>query len=124
MAIETTYLPEIQEIYAMRDSSSVQSFLESHPQLVGLLLEAYPHLLESFGPQPEVILEVVRNPEAEEPDQLFAYIRTSLPISDALARLDTFDETWFLDQLDRVDDLFNFNLEAVAYNRSSLTALR
>jgi len=43
--------------------------------------------------------------------ELFAYIRTSLPVDEALSRLDKFDEEWFLDQLDRAGGRFNFNLE-------------
>jgi hypothetical protein len=60
-----------------------------------------------------VTLEVVSDPEVEGVEELFAYILTSLPVNEALARLHRLDEEWFLDQLDRVGGRFNFNLEFV-----------
>jgi hypothetical protein len=68
---------------------------------------------EHFGSGIPVVLEVVSDPEVEGWDQLFAYILTSLPVREALAQLNKLDKEWFLDQLDRVDGLFNFNLEFV-----------
>jgi len=60
-----------------------------------------------------VVLEVVSDPEVEDMDELFAYILTSFPVDEALARLAKLDEEWFLDQLDQVGGRFNFNLEFV-----------
>ncbi len=103
----------LEETYSFRDATVVRRFLQIHPHLVKLLLDAYPYLLELFGPDPEVALEVVSDPEVADWDQLFAYICTPLPVNEALARLHRLDEEWFLDQLDRADDLFNFNLECL-----------
>jgi len=104
-------LPRLREIYAFRNPDQVRSFLVTHPDLVEVLFEARSYLEALFGSDLEVILEVVTDPDAEGLKQLFAYIHTSLPIDDALERLDRLDEEWFLDQLDRVDGLCNFNLE-------------
>jgi hypothetical protein len=109
--IEGQCLHQLEEIYSLRDAATVRRFLHTCPQLVEVLLEAHGYLQEYFGPDPQVVLEVVSDPEAESVDELFAYILTSLPADEALARLDRLDEEWFLDQLDRVDGLFNFNLE-------------
>jgi len=87
--------------------------LHTYPQLVEVLLEARLYLQKYFGPAPQVTLEVVSDPEVEGVEELFAYILTSLPVDEALARLDRLDEEWFLDQLDRVGGRFNFNLEFV-----------
>ena len=106
-----TRLDDLEELYSLRDAATVWPFLLAHSQLVEVLLEAYPYLEEHFGPDPKVTLEVVNDPEAVTRKQLFAYIVTSLPPAKALARLDKLDEEWFLDQLDRVDGLLNFNLE-------------
>jgi hypothetical protein len=107
------YPHQLEEIYSLRDASVVRRFLYAHPQLIEFLLEAHVHLQKHFGPDPQVELAVVSDPEAEGEEQLFAYILTSLPVDEALARLDRLDEEWFLDQLDRVDGRFNFNLEFV-----------
>ena len=68
--------------------------------MIEVILEAYPHLVKHSGPNPQVMLEVVRDPEAERSEQLFAYILTSLDTDEALDRLDRLDEEWFLDQFD------------------------
>ena len=106
-------LSVLEEIYLFRNATAVRRFLQAYPRLIDVLLEAQPHLAKHFGPDPQVALEVVSDPEANWAKQLFAYIRTSLPVEAALAQLYLLDEEWFLDQLDRVNGLFNFNLEIV-----------
>jgi len=98
-------------MYSFHDAVTVQRFLQANPHLIEAILEAYPYLVKCFGPDPQVMLEVVRDPEAEGVEELFAYILTPLPVDEALARLDKLDQEWFLDQLDRVGGRFNFNLE-------------
>ena len=95
------------------NAAAVGRFLHAYPQLIEVLLEAHVYLQKYFGPDPQVTLEVVSDPEVEGVEELFAYILTSLPVNEALARLDKLDEEWFLDQLDRVGGRFNFNLEFV-----------
>lgn len=111
--VTTTRLYKLDELYSFRDAAAVQRFLQTHPHLIDVLFEAYPYLLKHFRPDPQVALEVVSDPETEGSGELFAYILTSLSVAEARARLDGLDEEWFLDQLDRVGDLFNFNLEFV-----------
>jgi hypothetical protein len=111
--VASARLSKLDEMYLLRNTTTVRRFLQTYPRLIDVLLEAQSHLAKHFGPDPQVALEVVSDPEADDAKQLFAYIRTSLPVEAALARLDMLDEEWFLDQLDRVNSLFNFNLEIV-----------
>ena len=111
--IESQRLHQLEEMYSLRNAAAVRCFLHTYPQLVEVLLEARLYLQKYFGPAPQVTLEVVSDPEVEGVEELFAYILTSLPVDEALARLDRLDEEWFLDQLDRVGGRFNFNLEFV-----------
>jgi len=111
--IESQRLHQLEEMYSLRNAAAVRRFLHTYPQLVEVLLEARLYLQKYFGPAPQVTLEVVSDPEVEGVEELFAYILTSLPVDEALARLDRLDEEWFLDQLDRVGGRFNFNLEFV-----------
>jgi len=112
-AVESHRFRRLEEIYSFRDAEAVRRFLHAYPQLVEVLLEAHVYLQKYFGPDPRVTLEVVSDPEVEGMDELFAYIVTTLSVDEALARLDRLDEEWFLDQIDRVDGRFNFNLEFV-----------
>jgi hypothetical protein len=100
-------------MYLLRNATAVHRFLQAYPRLIDVLREAQLHLAKHFGPDPQVALEVVSDPEVDDSKQLFAYICTSLPVDAALAQLDLLDEEWFLDQLERVNGLFNFNLESV-----------
>ena len=104
-------LNQVEAWYRLDNAGRVRQFLYQHPMLPGVLVEAFGPLQKCFGPYPQVMLRVVADPEVEDSDELFAYIRTSLPPEDALNRLNELDELWFLDQLDRVNGLFNFNLE-------------
>lgn len=101
----------LEQIYPLRNAAAVRRFLRTYPQLHEILLEAHTHLERYFGPNPQVTLEVVSDPEVEGLEELFAYIHTRLPVAEALVQLDKLDEEWFLDQLDRVGGRFNFNLE-------------
>ena len=76
--ITSTRLHKLEEVYPLRDALVARHFLLSHPQLIGVLLEAHPYLLKYFGPDLQVALKVVRDPEAEDSEQLFAYIFTSI----------------------------------------------
>lgn len=106
-------LHQLEEIYSLRQPAAVRRFLRTHSQLVEVLLDAYVYLQRHFGPDPQVVLEVVGDPEVDDWDELFAYVLTSLSVDEALAQLDRFDEEWFLDQLDRIDGQLNFDLEFV-----------
>lgn len=107
------FLYQIEEIYSLRNAETVRGFLHTYPQLIEVLLEAHVYLQRYFGPDPQVTLEVVSDPEVEAIEELFAYILASLPVDEALTRLDKLDEEWFLDQLDRTGGRLNFNLEFV-----------
>lgn len=111
MAIQCPECHSLDNVYSVRDASKVYRFLQEHDELVGFLLEAYPQIEKHFGPAPQVKLQVISDPEGHGLEQLFAYIHTSLPVQEALSRLELLDEEWFLDQIDRVGDVFNFNVE-------------
>ncbi len=111
--VNQAQLHKLEERYSFRDAAEVRRFLVAHPDLIDVLLEAQPYLEKYFGPEPDVVLDVVNDGETASWQQLFAYIQTSLSPDEALAQLDKLDEAWFLDQTDRVDDLFNFDLDIV-----------
>ena len=103
---------ELDELFDYRKKDRVRAFLKSHPNLIDFLQESYYYLYKFFGPNAKHILEVVSDPENNH-QTLFVFIHTSLSINKALAKLDKFDDEWFLDHFDQVDGDLNFNLEAV-----------
>jgi hypothetical protein len=104
--------PHVANAYALRNAPACDAYFAAHPQVADFLQASYGQLRRFFGPEASLVLEVVRDPEASVPsDFLFVNIRTSMPVDDALARLDQFDEDWYLDQVDTFGDLVNFNLE-------------
>lgn len=90
-------LQSLKQLYIFRRSEKVSEFLDTHPLLVPLLVEAYSRIGDYFGPQPQVILEVVTDPEAMDDRQLVAFIRTDLHPAEALARLDRLDKDWWFE---------------------------
>lgn len=106
-------LAQIKGLYSLRDAAFVMGFLRIYPALIDLLLEAPTYLERTFGPNPQVVLEIVVDPESEDSEELFANIRTSLPVEEALERLNQLDDVWFLAQLGQTGGRFNFNLEFI-----------
>ena len=102
---------KIKQIYTLRNAQSVEQFLKQHPHLIDFLLESYPYIEKYFGKQTKVFLDIFLDPELAE-EQLLASIETSLSVDEALTLLNKLDDEWFLPQLDSVDNLFNFHLEA------------
>ncbi len=109
--LRTARLRELEGMYSFQDAAAVRRFLQARPHLIEVIIEAHLHVSEVFGPHSKVELEVFSDPEVEGQEQLFANILTSLPIDEALSRLDRLDKDWFLDQLGQVNGQFNFDLE-------------
>ena len=101
----------VEQFYMLRGPEEVAEFLRAQPVLVPLLLEAYPQIARHFGAGPEVVLEVVVDPEAVDDRQLFALILTGLPAEDALARLERLDREWWLGAMDKVQGSLCIDVE-------------
>jgi len=101
----------LERLYTFRRHTEVSRFLEKHPFLVPVLVEAYSKFGNCFGPYPRVSLEVVKDPEVQGLVELFGYIVTRLTPEEAGKRLQRFDRDWFLDQLPHVKGLLNFDVE-------------
>src|SRR5260370_37318499 len=74
----TEAVGEIQRLYTVKDEAEVLAFLQDHPSLVPLLLEAAPQLQKYF---PGARLSVERIADPEEPiEQLFVSAATGRPV--------------------------------------------
>jgi len=105
-------LIKLSRMYALSKYSKLFRFFDENQYLIPVVIEAHRELKKRF-PSEKLLLEVVSDPEAGGCDELFAYILTSLPVEDALQRLNDLDEQWFLNELDRTNGLFNFNLRFI-----------
>jgi len=95
-----------------RGKSQVKDYLKSYPALIVFLQDSYKYLVKIFGQTTRYVLELATDPEHDH-QTLFVYIRTPLSVGEAQARLDAFDDQWFLDHVDEIGDRLNFNLEIV-----------
>ena len=91
----------LEQQYIFRDRNGVIGFLENHKFLIPLLLEAYSKIRLYFTEYPEVVLEVVTDPDVPNDNQLVASIKTNLSPNEALEKLDSFDSKWWLQSMDR-----------------------
>jgi len=101
----------LEKLYTYRRSSEVAEFLKANSFLVPILVEAYNRIGDYFGLQPEVVLEVVRDPEFHKAVEIFGYVISTLTPDEAGRRLQQFDRNWFLKQLSRTKGLLNFDVE-------------
>jgi hypothetical protein len=94
-------LSKLGRMYNLSNSSRLLHFFDENHNLIPVVIEAHEELRKRF-PSEELSLEVVSDPETDGCDELFAYILTSLPVEDALQKLNDLDEEWFLNQLERI----------------------
>jgi len=113
-SVVRTYEFEIQlleRLYSFRKGVEVSRFIERHPFLVPVLVEAYSKIENYFGFYPQIFLEVVNDPEVQGLVEVFGYIVTKLTPEEAGKQLQRFDQDWFLNQLPRVKGIVNFDVE-------------
>ena len=100
----------IESRFTKRNRGQVMGYLDRYSWLPGFLASAV-RILDRYFPQgTEYNLELFSDPE-EDWIELFVNIRCALPISEALERLDAFDDDWFLDQVGKVGGIVSFNVE-------------
>lgn len=85
--------------YVTEDPAKVHCFLTHHPHVEQLLQDAKASLQHTFGKGVTVSLTVTSNPELTDGEFVVARIHSSLSVTKAKARLDAFDETWWLDHI-------------------------
>src|SRR5262245_14841772 len=87
-------IQDLRREYAFQ-SEAVAGFLRRNADVAWVLFEAKSALQAAFGVSVKVRLAVVSDPDIDTVSQkLFAYIRTTLPLTAALAALDSFDREW------------------------------
>jgi len=86
----------LEKLYTYRRPNEVKGYIIAYPFLVPLLVEAHDKIGDCFGP-PEIVLEVVTDPEALDDRQLVAFIQTNFDVDEALTRLRQLDKNWWFE---------------------------
>ncbi len=89
----------VEPLYDFRRPREVSTFLQAHPFLLPLLVEAHEKIAEYFEPSTKPILEVITDPESEDGRELFVLVPTHDTPEEALSRLERLDQEWWLDVL-------------------------
>ena len=98
--------------YTLDAAGAAAAFLDAHPFLTPLLLEAYPVLVQHF-PQGDLFLRVSRDPEDPTWYELVAAINPGCEPAEALRRWDRFKQDWWLANMDRDQGLFFFHIDYI-----------
>ena len=107
-----TCTERLTELFRFRGEQEVKAFLDKHDDLAPLLIEATAPIRRLFGEKTPVVLEVFRDPEAEEDEsELFALIQTNLPVEEARGLRAQLDEEWWLENSARADCRLNIDVE-------------
>jgi hypothetical protein len=102
-------LVQIHQLYTLHNRPDVFAFLRQHPFLIEVVVEASAMLVNVFGRQTPLSMEVMCEPEGDD-SELFAFAHVELSAEEALAALRAFDEQFFLEQQAKVAGLFNVDV--------------
>ena len=91
--------PVVGRCFKIANPAMVASFLRDNPDLLDVLLQACAPLRALFGESTPLDLRYQRDPEIPHRRYLCVRVTTDLPVSDAIQRMDRFDEGWWLDRI-------------------------
>ncbi len=95
-----------------RNPAAVEAYLARYPEILNFIEAAWPALVDCFGDSIEIKLEVLAYPADEIiQEELVGWIQSTDDIDEGLARLDRFEDEWYLDHMAEVSSKFNFNIE-------------
>jgi len=104
-------LEELSHYFVLRNRDAVVGFLESHPELIRPVLEAYTHIQAVF-PDAQAFLDVdIDGDLLGQHQQLVVAIATDVDAHAAVTRLRTFDFDWWLTQPASKTGLLLFTVE-------------
>lgn len=103
----------LEDLYHIEDTAAVAEFLARNEFLHDLLVEAHNRIVEFFGEDADVHLEVCDDADSGGDRQLYAVISTPLAAKDAIPIQERFDDEWWLDNLMRACGKFNIIVEYV-----------
>ena len=112
-AVSEKAIERLAGIYQFDNADEVAAYLRAYPFLVDLLVEAREKIGEHFGRETPVVLEVFTFQDADDDQELFALVRTSLSPNEAAACLDRLDRDWWLAASPRAQCQMNVSVDFV-----------
>ncbi|MEZ4711713.1 MAG: hypothetical protein R3A44_31265 [Caldilineaceae bacterium] len=94
-----------------RNTDQVLEYLHAYPAIGLFLQAAWPQLVKHFGDQLEVTLELLYFADEQTEPELVGWIHYAGDLETGVRKLDAFNESWFLDNMDEFSGRLNFNLE-------------
>ena len=101
----------IQRRYDLQDRQAIWRFLSGHHQVGQDLIDVHNYIVQHFGPEPQVTLRVITDPEIPDWKQLFAFIHTTQSFDSALDTLDAMRLQWFRDHPNRDRNALTLTIE-------------
>jgi hypothetical protein len=97
--VATNDIEELERLYSLRKPMQVRRFLGEHAFLVPLLVETHDIVTRYFAPL-SLALEVVADPDSTDDQQLVLFVVLQGTPAEAFAKLQQFDDEWWLDAMD------------------------
>lgn len=99
--------------YEIRNPSKVAEFLGENLFLLDLLKEIPHKLSKFFGRSVKLAVELVAEPEMPSSKEIFVIVLTKKDAKEARAKMDEFDQKWWLENIDKANCKLNVSLEYV-----------
>ncbi len=94
-----TRVRELEEVFEFRSPEAIAEYLGSRSTLsqVDLLLEVSARAKSYFGPECRFVLDLRTDREGDGPPELFAYVVTGMPASEAWNAMCQMETGWWLE---------------------------
>lgn len=99
--------------YEIRNPSKVAEFLSENLFLLDLLKVIPGKLRKFFGKNAKLAVELFVEPEMPSSREIFVLVLTKNDAKTARAKMDEFDQKWWLENLDKANCKLNVSLEYV-----------
>lgn len=109
-AAATNGLEDLERLYSFRYPTQVKTFLNEHAFLVPLLGAAHDITMRYFAPL-SLTLEVIADPNSADDQQLVLFVGLQDTPAEAFAKLQRFDDEWWLDAMDEAKGRLCISLE-------------
>jgi hypothetical protein len=94
-SVSASQIDELVRQYLISERDRVMSYLATHGELVGVLLDARPHLEKFFGHDVQIALRLADGIEADRTGELLAMVQSHLDADAALELSDRFWDDWW-----------------------------
>ena len=113
--VEPGLMDTLCAMYELREPGAIQAFVDRHPEIVDVLIEAAWRIPESLPSDERVALDLVQVPDDDDDGngELFAIVRTRLGAEEIRPSLTRMQEGWLIDAGRRAGGHFNVHVEFV-----------